>query len=287
MHWFLRTSDRRPPAPRHFRPVLEILEDRLAPAFIGGTVGADFTNPTALQQAAFGAPTQFVGASAGLTFTGGSRLVSTPLNTERIGGVDGQVEPLPETGAIQLMNTEYGPILPTTMAGVEVVPTLMVYSAFSPIQLVTPPPPPVRAVTAFAPSGGGSGADAAGEAPGGPGAPGAPNEGNPVVPGMRVPGTPRNPQPPAGQGREGPGGRKPDRPNIPQPNPGGPDSLNSPSQDSSQKGQDTSADARRDEAWAGFLADWSSAQRDPFGDFPTDALLDQRIAEEVLAEAGC
>jgi hypothetical protein len=277
MHWFLRTSERRPPAPRYFRPVLEILEDRLAPAQIGGTVGENFTNPGALPQTSVGgSPLGFVGSSFTLTMTGGAILAAGPLTTGDVGGGTGHLtEPPIVPGSYPLAHEDYGPILPTTMSGAGVIESRMVFSPDSPVTLVTPPPPPIRAVTLFAPSGGGEAAAPAGEVPE---APGGPRRGKPGAPVPGAPGTPENPQPPSG--------RKPGVPNTPTPNPKPPSQLNSPNEGSFQGEQGSGASAERDAAWAAFLADLSPAQMDPLDSDPMAVLLGERIPDEVLAGAG-
>jgi hypothetical protein len=275
MHWFLRTSDR-PPTPRFFRPVLEKLEDRLAPAVFGGTVGADFTNPTALQASAGGSAQAFVGASPTLTFTGADFQASGPLTNGIMNGVPGQISNPQTSAAYPLTHWQYGADLSADTPGAGRTPALMEYSSTALVTFIPPQPVPPRAVTQFAPSGGGP--PPAAQAPEGGNAPG---QGKPAAPAPPAPGN----NPPPGK-QPAPPGKGGEAPTNPPPNQNNSTSLNAPNQDSSREDSSSKAGAGADAAWIDFLADSTSAHTGPFGGFLAGDLLGERIPDDILALAG-
>ncbi len=274
MHWFLRKSDR-PLLPPFFRPVLEKLEDRLAPAVFGGVAGIDFTNPTALQASAVGSAQAFVGSSPTLSFTGGNFQASGPLTTEIVNGVPGQIGAPQTSAAFPLTHWQYGADIAADTPGAGRTPALLEYSPFALVTFIPPQPVPPRAVTPFAPSGGGP--LPTGQAPEGDNVPG---QGNPAAPAPGI-----NPPPAAPGKKPAPadkGGEAPRSLNNPPPIQSNPTSLNVSNQDSTREADDSKADA----AWIGFLADSTSAHAGPFGDFLAGDLLGERIPDDVLALAG-
>ncbi len=209
----------KPPRPHRFRPTLETLEDRLAPAAPGGPLFSP-TDTAAFGAASFsnqGQPNPYGGGGAqagqGISNPG---LTATAFSTNTVGVINSNTAAFFNTGSGSFFTTPfntgssaeltavtqalfltqgvlpaYGPptlpsVAPPGTSGqtaaavvVDVEQTsLRVFSPFALFSFVPPQTPPPRAVTLFAPSGGGPTPQQEGLVPpGGPpgvGVPGAP-----------------------------------------------------------------------------------------------------------------
>jgi hypothetical protein len=149
MSWFHRKASRRPLSPLRFCPTLEALEDRLAPAAVGGET-FDPSNTPAFA-VAFIAP--LVQSTTFAAFLSGPGLSGN--------GLPGVGQPITSLTTAVAVSTPGGQVSVGTPGGngpaefnnTQTISGLL--SPFSQATFVAPQTPPPRAVTLFAPSGGG------------------------------------------------------------------------------------------------------------------------------------
>lgn len=211
MPFFPRRSKPKPPPARRFRPALEILEDRLAPAAPGGPTFSPADTgafgPAIQGQPSLSGATQntaFTAATLANTTTGAfnsnTAVVFATISGNTFDNGTGLSLPpsavLPAFGSPTLPSVQppgqSGQAVNAIAADISQI-ALRVFSPFSLVSFVPPQTPPPRAVTLFAPGGSGGASGAGNEAnQPGPMAPQIfPGGGIPVRPG--IPGTPATP----------------------------------------------------------------------------------------------
>jgi len=165
MGWFVRTPGRPSPPRRGYRPVLEILEDRLAPASVASPVLNDTTGLTGALVGIFSSPvanSALLGAGSGSAVPPPAATVSALGPPEALagqsvivaGGVgSGQAGPVVISEALAGLSGSIG-LTPGSSVPPAVVD--LVFTAFSLVTFVPPQTPPPRAVTLFAPGGSGA-----------------------------------------------------------------------------------------------------------------------------------